>query len=116
MAKKPTPVREMRERMEELIANPLPADTRVFNIVAKPRDPQTIELDCAPGGLRPGDLIANVIKGTGLPKREPVAKFFGNWTWDYTDVPEKKWLKAKPILKERIEALYNNGSIRYGSW
>lgn len=116
MAKKPkTPVREMRERIEELIDNPLPADTKVVNLVAR-RDPQTIELDCAPGGTRPGDLIGYVIKGTGLPKREPVAKFFGQWTWDYTDIPEKKWLKAKPILKERVEALYHDGVIRYGSW
>jgi hypothetical protein len=77
---------------------------------------QTIELDCAPGNPRPGDLIEGVIKDTGLPVREPVAKFFGQWTWDYRDIPEEQWLKAKPILKERISALYYQGAIRYGSW
>jgi hypothetical protein len=30
---------------------------------------QTIELDCAPGSLRPGDLIGGVIKDLGLPER-----------------------------------------------
>ena len=78
----------------------------------------TIELDCAPGGIRPGDLIAGVIKDTGLPVSEPVAKVFGNWTWDYSEVEgiADLWLKAQPILKERISALYNSGRIRYGSW
>jgi len=79
-------------------------------------DPQTIEIDCPPGSPRPGDLIAGVIKGTGLKRREPVAKFFGNWVWDYSDVPRDKWNKIRPTLKERITKLYNDGVIRYGSW
>lgn len=77
---------------------------------------QTIELDCAPGGLRPGDLIAAVIDGTGLPAREPVLKFFGEWTWDYGDVAPDVWAAAKPVLQERITKLYHGGMIRYGSW
>lgn len=78
--------------------------------------PQTIELDCAPGGLRPGDLINGVIEGTGLESREPVGKLFGNWTWDYSDVPAETWKQVQPVLKQRITALYNAGDIRYGSW
>lgn len=77
---------------------------------------QTIDLDCAPGSPRPGDLIAGVIEGTGLPAREPVSKFFGNWTWNYNDQSEELWLKARVILKKRITKLYNSGVIRYGSW
>ncbi len=77
---------------------------------------QTIELDCPPGDPRPGDLIEGVIKGTGLPLREPVGKAFGNWTWDYSDITEDKWLEAKKILAVRIDALYTAGAIRYGSW
>jgi hypothetical protein len=80
------------------------------------RDPQTIELDCAPGPIRPGDLIEGVIKGTGLPLRKDVSRFFGEWTWDYSDIPEEKWRKVQPILEERIAALYKAGYIRYGSW
>ena len=77
---------------------------------------QTIELDCPPGWPRPGDLIADVIKDTGLPERENVGSFFGNWTWDYSDIPADQWEAVKPTLKERIVALYNAGRIRYGSW
>ena len=77
---------------------------------------QTIELDCAPGYPRPGDLIEGVIKDTGLPQRETVSRLFGEWTWDYSDIDPKVWLTAKPILKERITKLYNDGLIRYGSW
>jgi len=44
---------------------------------------QTIELDCAPGFPRPGDLIGGVISGLGLEARDPASMFFGNWAWDY---------------------------------
>ena len=77
---------------------------------------QTIELDCAPGSPRPGDLIGSVIKDTGLEERDTVGRFFGNWTWDYSDVPKDEWKKLQPTLKERVTALYNRGTIRYGSW
>jgi hypothetical protein len=78
----------------------------------------TIELDCPPGHVRPGDLIGGVVAGTGLPQREPVSKVFGQWTWDYSDVPgvETTWPEIEPVLKERISALYDSGAIRYGSW
>lgn len=77
---------------------------------------QTIELDCPPGDPRPGDLIDAVIEGTGLPKRDDISRLFGNWGWDYNDIPEEVWKKAKPILEERITKLYHTGIIRYGSW
>ena len=77
---------------------------------------QTIELDCPPGHPRPGDLIAGVINGTGLPKRETISRFFGNWRWDYSDIDPKVWAKIRPILKERVTMLYDIGQIRYGSW
>jgi hypothetical protein len=77
---------------------------------------QTIELDCPPGYPRPGDLIAGVIGGTGLESRETISRLFGNWVWDYHDVPPEKWEEIKPTLGERITKLYNNGIIRYGSW
>ena len=83
---------------------------------AEQRDEQTIELDCPPGFPRPGDLIEGVIKDTGLPLREPVLKFFGEWTWDYTDIDAAKWDAIRPILKERIGKLYYAGVIRYGSY
>ena len=78
--------------------------------------PQTIELDCAPGGVLPGDLLPSILKGTGLKVKEPVAMFFGEWTWDYSEVPAEKWAKVQLITKPRIEALHYEGVIRYGSW
>ena len=77
---------------------------------------ETIELDCPPGSPRPGDLIGGVIAGTGLPESEPVSTFFGNWTYAY-DIPRDKWEREiQPVIKPRIQALYNSGVIRYGSW
>lgn len=77
---------------------------------------QTIEIDCAPGNPRPDAYITEVIAGTGLPEREPVSKFFGNWCWDYSDIDPVKWGKIQPILQARLTALYNNKFIRYASW
>jgi hypothetical protein len=77
---------------------------------------QTIEIDCPPGSPRPGDLIEDVIKGTGLPLRQDVSRLFGMWAWDYNDIDPEVWAKAKPILKERLTKLYDNGICRYCSW
>ena len=78
----------------------------------------TIELDCPPGDPRPGDLIEGIIRDTGLPIRDPVSKVFGNWTWSYHDVEDisNLWTKIRPTLKRRIQTLYQQGVIRYGSW
>jgi hypothetical protein len=77
---------------------------------------QTIDLDCAPGSLRPGDLIGSVLEGTGLVAPETSSRFFGNWTWTFT-MDRDEWVeRIQPIIKPRIEALYHNGAIRYGSW
>jgi len=77
---------------------------------------QTIELDCAPLTPRPDTYIAEVIRETGLALKEPVSKFFGNWIWDYSEVPEETWKELQPILAQRITKLYELGRIRFGSW
>ena len=77
---------------------------------------QYIEIDCPPGPPRPGDLIESVIKDTGLPSRETVSRFYGNWTWDYKDIPLEVWEKARPILKKRLTKLYKQNIARYVSW
>lgn len=82
---------------------------------------KTIELDCAPGGIRPGELITGVVKGTVLEQHtepnNPKGMFFGNWTWDYEGkVTDEEWLKAQEVTKVRIARLFHEGFIRYGSW
>lgn len=77
---------------------------------------QTIEIDCDPCSPRPDTYYKEVIKDTGLEERETVSRVFGNWTWDYNDVPKEVFDKAKPILKERLTKLYNEGKVRYCSW
>ena len=78
---------------------------------------RTIELDCAPGAARPDAYIEGIIKDTGLQANKPVKKFFGNWTWDFSDqCTAEQWEEWQPLFKERIENLYSHGFIRYGSW
>lgn len=78
---------------------------------------KTIELDCAPGTLRPGNLIEGVVEGTVLEGKlkDPISKLFGNWTWGF-EVTDDEWAAAQAVTKPRIVALYNSGIIRYGSW
>lgn len=81
-----------------------------------PKGTQTIEIGCSPGHPRPGDLIAGVIKETGLELRETASRSFGDWTWDYNDIPPEKWKEIQPVLEKRLCELYDNGVIRYCSW
>ena len=76
-----------------------------------------LELDCPPGDPRPGDLLPQVLEGTGLKKdpKDTTMRLFGNWRWDF-ETPPGKHAEVKELLKERVSKLYNNGWIRYGSW
>jgi len=75
---------------------------------------QSIIIDCKPGYPRPGHLIDDVIKDLGLPKKDPVSKVFGEWTWNYYEIPKSTWKNIVPIIKERITKLYHQGTIRHG--
>jgi hypothetical protein len=77
---------------------------------------KTIDLDCSPGNPRPDKLIEGVIKDTGLPLKDPVSKFVGNFMWDYSELSDEEWMRIQPILKKRILKLHKRGVIRYGSW
>jgi hypothetical protein len=80
---------------------------------------QTIELDCPPGGTRPWDLIEGVVKDTPLTLTEAdlaEGAMFGHREWVFT-MPQEQWeSQVQPVIKPRIQALYNAGVIRYGSW
>jgi hypothetical protein len=60
------------------------------------------------------DLIDAIIEDTGLPKRKHIRDYtlIDTWVWDYNDINPEKWNDMLPIIKERIETLYNAGIIR----
>jgi hypothetical protein len=80
----------------------------------------SIELDCAPGNTRPKHLIGGVLRGTGLNEEDfdTGDPFFGHQIWVLKESANKDALftKAKPKFKKRIEKLYENHFIRYGTW
>jgi hypothetical protein len=69
-----------------------------------------------PGSPYPDDLLDAIIEGTDLPKRdnEIFVPHIDNYTWDYHDISPEIWNKILPIIKERIDKLYNAGIIKYG--
>lgn len=77
----------------------------------------TIDLDCAPGPVRPNDLFPQVIQDTGLTEEDFTLdhRFFGNWTWRLLR-NEELYRRVQPIIEARIRAMYTTGQIRYGSW
>ena len=78
--------------------------------------PHTIELDCAPGNPRPGDLLTGVLKDTDITLGETCSRVFGNWVWDVPEDQTEKYETVRDLVKERITKLYHRGLIRYGSW
>jgi hypothetical protein len=48
---------------------------------------QEIHLECPPGEPRPGNLLPELLHGTGLPVRDDIGRLFGIWMWDYRDIP-----------------------------
>jgi hypothetical protein len=83
---------------------------------------KTIEIDCPPGNPRPGDLITEVVRGTLLehddcarPDRA-VSKLFGCWTWSFPHITDENWVRIQEVTRPRIEKLYHDCVIRYGSW
>ena len=78
----------------------------------------TIDLDCAPGGIRPNDLLPGVLADTGvvIDPENTVSRFFGNWTWKVPSEYNVLYEKNRELIKNRIIALHEAGRIRYGSW
>lgn len=75
---------------------------------------QEVHLECPPGEPRPGDLIAELIKDTGLPPRADLSRSFGHWAWDYNDIARTVWEEAVPLIERRLAAMYESGIIRAG--
>lgn len=74
-----------------------------------------IEIDCAPGSLRPSFFLPSVLQGTGLQPKEPLVKFFGSWKFDYSHTPATVWREASPKIFANLSRLHLQGLIRYGS-
>ena len=73
-----------------------------------------LEIGCAPGGRRPGDILKQVIKDTSLEYKDPISMFFGDWTWYYDEISPEDFNQARKIIMPRLKELYNQGVIRYG--
>ncbi len=82
----------------------------------------SIELDCAPGGIRPSDLIEGVLKDSGLTAKDFTTSppFFGHQVWILKEGSKERdeLFRAHKYetFKPRITSLYNEGYIRYGTW
>jgi hypothetical protein len=78
----------------------------------------TIELDCEPGPLRPGDLLPGVLHDTPLHPEDffNTSRVFGNWRFVVRKQKEAEFESVRPTIEKHITLLHSNGVIRYGSW
>lgn len=85
----------------------------------KEKPEKRLTIDCAPGGIRPYDLLPQVVEGTCLPVKtaqDAISCVFGEWVWDYSEVSDEDWLEAKKIVFPRLKKLYENNTIRFGAY
>ena len=73
----------------------------------------TVELDCPPGTLRPGDLFSELLKTTQLKEEnfKLCSRFFGNWTWEFIE-ENSIYEEKRETIKEIITEWYSQGVIR----
>ena len=93
----------------------------------------TIEIYCSPySPVRPdyyfnsilADLVNKHENFTGLKNyienlnKERVSATFGNWSWELYFEANQTSIKnlIQNFFKTELTQLFNNGSIRYGSW
>jgi len=78
----------------------------------------SIEMDCPPGAPRPGDLLPDVLAGTGIviDPEDAVSRSFGNWKWIIPVEFASHYDLHRELIKSRIQRLYKLGRIRYGSY
>ena len=78
----------------------------------------SIELDCPPGFTRPDSLLSYAIEYTPLNTKDFTinGKSFGNWIFSLNTDKNEIYKNNIDQIKKNIVKLYENGSIRYGSW
>lgn len=79
---------------------------------------QTIEIDCAPGNLRPGDVMKSMIEELELPfkYKETSGRLFGNWTWTFNEFNEEDWRAIQKKVGPYLTKCWEKGTVRYASW
>ena len=91
-----------------------------------------IEIDCAPGGVRPQQFFNNIVTkisekssseeltqfSNKFTDHRPVSSRFGCWEWiiEMDDNTSKHFSFIQNIFKEELTKLHNSGAIRYASW
>jgi hypothetical protein len=78
----------------------------------------TIQIDCAPGTVRPEYHFTALCEKIGMKEDEfeLVSKFFGEWTWKVKHEAIEKYKSQQEVVKEFLTNLYKRGDIRFASW
>ena len=91
-----------------------------------------IEIDCAPGALRPDYFFEKIIgyihdtnKEDNLIiefleniNKQPTSKLFGCWKWEinFTEKYKELFETIQSSFKTKLTEYYNNSAIRFASW
>lgn len=74
-----------------------------------------MEIDCAPGSLRPDDCMSGMCTTLGLEPADFTlrSKVFGCWVYEYTGANIGYIKTMRSDMLEYLRAMYDTGSIRY---
>ncbi len=77
-----------------------------------------IVIDCAPGSMRPDDILKLVLDNTDLTSSDftITSKFFGEWTFVLDESKNDIYNTHKHDIGETMKNMNHNGLIRYGEW
>ena len=75
-----------------------------------------VNIDCAPGPIRPNTYFEVICSKLGIEYFEPVNKFFGNWTWMLLTLTDEQLEVYSEFVPGYLKGLYESGKIRYASW
>ena len=78
----------------------------------------SLEIDCAPGGIRPDDILPSALNETEMKEEdfEITSKVFGNWTFIPLKEKEELYKTSQSKIAENLKSIYGSGRIRYASW
>ena len=77
---------------------------------------KTVNIDCAPGPIRPDAYFRVICEELGIEYFEPVTKFFGDWQWKLPELTEEQLKIYEEFVGDYLRGLYANGYVRYVSW
>ena len=76
------------------------------------RPSQVLEVLLSLGDSSGGEVVKDIIAGTGFVVPEPEIRIFASWRFKFCDVAPDVWERIRPVIYERIANLHDKGKVQ----